>query len=468
MQQQRVLQAQQLMAAGPVSTGMLAADAADPSAAAVQSWPAESSSNGNGRPAKAPLSTSQLQQVVAACAYSDVCDDTGAAALKELTPESVTGLWPEFSLFNHSCAPNAVAVVVGQSLLVRAVTPVLTGEELTISYLGVDRLAPVAHRRAVLQGRYRFVCQCSRCLLEQSTFPTRYYTVDDSVLGPQPLEPPPAPHAAAAAVAASDSSLGAGGEPAGGGGTSTGSGSIAAPDEKAGPGPSSSQQQQQQQVQRQQGRFGWVWSAADAALQWVGLPPRFTAVGRPLQPSPQYQLLQQMYQEATTSLAVEVRDVVTSDTRVTQRRLAALQQVCLRVAAVSGAIADLEPWQLQPPAAAVQWLQASIFPLLQLQLQLLEVLTSAGGLPTPEQLEAAARARRNSSSRGSGSRWAAWVQRKEPLLPGLDLSSRAAAVGSLCEVVGRQAEVVAAVARGSELHLELAVRHLELVRRGRV
>jgi hypothetical protein len=173
-----------------------------------------------------------------------------------------------------------------------------------------------------------------------------------------------------------------------------------------------------------------------------------------------------VYQEATSSLAVEVRDVVTSDVRVTQRRVAALQQVCLRAAAVSAAIADLQPWQLQPPAAAALWLQGSIFPLLQLQLQLMEVLTSAGSLPTPEQLQAAAMARNASSSSSSSSRWAAWLQqRKEPLLPGLDLSSRAAAVRSLCEVVGRQAEVVAAVARGSELHLELAVRHLELVRR---
>lgn len=30
------------------------------------------------------------------------------------------GIWPEFSLLNHSCAPNTVAVLVGDRILVRA------------------------------------------------------------------------------------------------------------------------------------------------------------------------------------------------------------------------------------------------------------------------------------------------------------------------------------------------------------
>jgi SET and MYND domain-containing protein len=111
-----------------------------------------------------PLSTEQLQQIISENAYSEPSEDAGASLLRELSPESVTGLWPEFALLNHSCAPNTVAVVVGQYLLLRATVPVLAGEELSCSYLGQKGLAPVALRRAYLQGVYGCHCQVS-CLL---------------------------------------------------------------------------------------------------------------------------------------------------------------------------------------------------------------------------------------------------------------------------------------------------------------
>jgi SET and MYND domain-containing protein len=109
-----------------------------------------------------PFSTQQLQQLIAENAYSEASEDIGASLLRELSPESVTGLWPEFALLNHSCAPNTVAVVVGQYLLLRAAAPVLAGEELSCSYLGQKGLAPVVMRRAYLQGVYGFHCQV-RC-----------------------------------------------------------------------------------------------------------------------------------------------------------------------------------------------------------------------------------------------------------------------------------------------------------------
>ena len=73
------------------------------------------------------------------------------------------GLWPEFALLNHSCAPNTSALVVGGRLLLRAARPVLEGDELTTSYLGQARFGHAAERRAALAADYGFHCQCSRC-----------------------------------------------------------------------------------------------------------------------------------------------------------------------------------------------------------------------------------------------------------------------------------------------------------------
>eukprot|EP00775_Hariotina_reticulata_P012152 gene12152-12290_t len=127
--------------------------------------------------------TAQLTQLIAENAYSEASEDLGAALLRELDPEAVTGLWPEYALLNHSCSPNTVAVVIGRCLLLRTVVPVLKGEELTGSYLGKLAFSPVAVRRAFLSGVYGFHCQCERCLAEQVTFPTVYYPADNDLLG---------------------------------------------------------------------------------------------------------------------------------------------------------------------------------------------------------------------------------------------------------------------------------------------
>ena len=71
-------------------------------------------------------------------APADAFEDLAAADLR--TPAAPTrshiGLWPAFSLFNHSCLPNCVHYVVGSTMLVRAVRAVAAGEEVTVSYLG--------------------------------------------------------------------------------------------------------------------------------------------------------------------------------------------------------------------------------------------------------------------------------------------------------------------------------------------
>jgi SET and MYND domain-containing protein len=153
---------QQLLLQG----GAFAQQAPDGNSPAVAVNPAAAAAAAGGGDASiasitCPLSTEQLQQLISENAYSEPSEDSGASLLRELTPESVTGLWPEFALLNHSCAPNTVAVVVGQYLLLRATAPVLAGEELSCSYLGQRGLAPVALRRAFLQGVYGFHCQVS-------------------------------------------------------------------------------------------------------------------------------------------------------------------------------------------------------------------------------------------------------------------------------------------------------------------
>lgn len=74
-----------------------------------------------------------------------------------------TGVWPEFALVNHSCAPNTVPpVLVKDRLLLRTALPVPTGEELTTSYLGLAGGMPLQQRRQLLQ-HYGFTCNCQRC-----------------------------------------------------------------------------------------------------------------------------------------------------------------------------------------------------------------------------------------------------------------------------------------------------------------
>ncbi|PNG99766.1 Histone-lysine N-methyltransferase ASHR1, partial [Tetrabaena socialis] len=106
------------------------------------------------------------------------------------------GLWPVASMLNHSCQPNAVAYLVGDTLLVRATRNVGRDSELTISYLpvgggvyGIDGgggggggttaataaaatlLSPLKERQAALEDGWGFVCGCGRCQAEAALDP---------------------------------------------------------------------------------------------------------------------------------------------------------------------------------------------------------------------------------------------------------------------------------------------------------
>ena len=79
----------------------------------------------------------------------------------ELSPVGA-GVYPKASLFNHSCAPNVVAIWDGAKVNMRTLAAVAAGDELCIAY--VDPLLPTARRRADLREVYNFDCGCLRCV----------------------------------------------------------------------------------------------------------------------------------------------------------------------------------------------------------------------------------------------------------------------------------------------------------------
>jgi SET and MYND domain-containing protein len=87
-----------------------------------------------------------------------------AAAAAAAAAPAGTGVFPEFSLLNHSCAPNTAApVLLRNRLLLRTAVGVPAGEELTTSYLSTAGGMPRQQRQQLLQQTYGFVCSCHRC-----------------------------------------------------------------------------------------------------------------------------------------------------------------------------------------------------------------------------------------------------------------------------------------------------------------
>ncbi|OMJ25268.1 Histone-lysine N-methyltransferase SMYD3 [Smittium culicis] len=87
------------------------------------------------------------------------------------------GLFTTGFLFNHSCAPNCFASFSGNSLYLRALTPIIPGEELTISYL--DQTMYYKTRQAVLEKNYFFKCNCSLCSQQKNNNDQHSYHADD-------------------------------------------------------------------------------------------------------------------------------------------------------------------------------------------------------------------------------------------------------------------------------------------------
>jgi SET domain len=77
---------------------------------------------------------------------------------------------PILALANHSCSPNAVVVFDGRSVALRALEPIVKGEQVFISYITAteDR----ASRQRDLTQRYFFDCQCEKCSKDESPYST--------------------------------------------------------------------------------------------------------------------------------------------------------------------------------------------------------------------------------------------------------------------------------------------------------
>ncbi|GIL75583.1 hypothetical protein Vretifemale_5332 [Volvox reticuliferus] len=112
----------------------------------------------------------RLAKVVKFNCFGDDTEDLAACECRGEQPRGHIGLWPEFALFNHSCAPNTTNYVIGDSMVVRACRPIRTGEEVTICYLGRPQLLPFSRRISILSDEYGFECNCTRCMAEQAHF----------------------------------------------------------------------------------------------------------------------------------------------------------------------------------------------------------------------------------------------------------------------------------------------------------
>ncbi|KAG2497109.1 hypothetical protein HYH03_004700 [Edaphochlamys debaryana] len=132
----------------------------------------------------------RLAKVVKYNCFGDDAEDLAACALRAEEPRGHIGLFPEFAMLNHSCAPNTVNYCVGDAMVVRAVAPIKAGQEVTICYLGRPQLLPFNRRMALLEEDYGFECDCVRCTAEQASYDKvddvygELYEAVDEQLGP--------------------------------------------------------------------------------------------------------------------------------------------------------------------------------------------------------------------------------------------------------------------------------------------
>ncbi|GIL64207.1 hypothetical protein Vafri_18177, partial [Volvox africanus] len=117
---------------------------------------------------EAPLESDELLRLVNFNSWGNSFGELGCTQLRKEASEAIIGIWPEFALMNHSCAPNTTTFTIGQMLLVQAVRDIPRGAQVTTSYLGELALAPLERRREWLRGAYGFECACERCTAEAS------------------------------------------------------------------------------------------------------------------------------------------------------------------------------------------------------------------------------------------------------------------------------------------------------------
>uniref|UniRef100_A0A7R9VHC9 SET domain-containing protein n=1 Tax=Chlamydomonas euryale TaxID=1486919 RepID=A0A7R9VHC9_9CHLO len=121
-----------------------------------------------GRSTVANSNSRRLEAVVKFNAYGHEHRDLAACEARQEDDSAYVGLWPEYALLNHSCAPNTSATLVGDRLVIRASRAIERGSDVTVSYLQEMAMTPAQRRRQYLSGAYGFTCMCNRCKLEDS------------------------------------------------------------------------------------------------------------------------------------------------------------------------------------------------------------------------------------------------------------------------------------------------------------
>ena len=92
-------------------------------------------------------------------------------------------IFPEASLFNHSCSPNVGIEIICPieagmldvaspratfGLVARTLRPIDAGEELFVTYLS-DSSRPISLQQEYLKQRWHFECDCSKCRARQTS-----------------------------------------------------------------------------------------------------------------------------------------------------------------------------------------------------------------------------------------------------------------------------------------------------------
>ena len=91
-------------------------------------------------------------------------------SLTELDTQEIVGsaLFHAPSYFNHSCKPNAVYVIFGDMIFVRAAIPISAGEEIFITYTPLMSAQTSIERQADLRSQgITFECTCELCKFEK-------------------------------------------------------------------------------------------------------------------------------------------------------------------------------------------------------------------------------------------------------------------------------------------------------------
>jgi hypothetical protein len=221
------------------------------------------------------------------------------------------------------------------------------------------------------------------------------------------------------------------------------------------------------------------------------------------QPSSQHGLLLELHQAVLQELRPAVADATAADSRRQEQQLQLLAAITGRVdAAVAAAAAATaaDPALREQQGAVSRWLLAAFCPLLQLQVEVIELLLASGDLPLDDTqpvsdaqgapssrssnpalaaagAAAAARLslsqRRSSSSsarqraQGSVGAWlsALWASLTPAGAAAAGPVTKLSLLGLYAESLGRCLEALDAVARGSEAHVTAAIKHADAVRR---